>query len=124
MSIGQVGGTYDDKPRQGAWVSYDKRYRVRVVKMYYIVDDGIWQFCEFTKGGYLKAGVSPWLDDDGKPEHEYSWRSAYVDRDNNRYGPVRDMVDPADKVTVVPGSAAIAMAASAALSPPPTTSTC
>ena len=93
VSIAQVGGTYADKPREGTWVSYDKRYRVRVVKMYYIGDDGQWQFCEFTKGGYLKSGVSPWLDDDGKPEHEYAWRSAYVDRDNNRYGDIRDLID-------------------------------
>lgn len=98
VSIAQVGGTFDDKPRDGTWVSYDKRYRVRVVKMYYIGEDGQWQFCEFTKGGYLKAGVSPWLDDDGKPEHEYSWRSAYVDRDNNRYGDIRDLIDTQDQI--------------------------
>lgn len=98
VSIAQIGGTFDDKPRDTTWVSYDKRYRVRVVKMYYIGDDGQWQFCEFTKGGYLKSGVSPWLDDDGKPEHEYSWRSAYVDRDNNRYGDIRDLIDTQDQI--------------------------
>jgi hypothetical protein len=98
VSIAQVGGTYDDKPKDGTWVSYDKRYRVRVVKMYYIGDDGQWQFCEFTKGGYLKSGVSPWLDDDGNPEHEYSWRSAYIDRDNNRYGDIRDLIDTQDQI--------------------------
>lgn len=98
VSTSQVGGTYDDKPRDSTWVSYDKRYRVRVVKMYYIGDDGQWQFCEFTKGGYLKSGVSPWLDDDGKPEHEYSWRSAYIDRDNNRYGDIRDLIDTQDQI--------------------------
>lgn len=99
VSTAQTGGTYDDKPRDGAtWVSYSKRYRVRVVKMYYIADDGQWHFCEFTKGGYLKSGVSPWLDDDGKPEHEYAWRSAYVDRDNNRYGDIRDLIDTQDEI--------------------------
>ncbi|WP_291869661.1 hypothetical protein [Bradyrhizobium sp.] len=98
VSIAQIGGTFDDKPRDSTWVSYDKRYRVRVVKMYYIGDDGQWHFCEFTKGGYLKSGVSPWLDDDGKPEHEYSWRSAYVDRDNNRYGDIRDLIDTQDQI--------------------------
>lgn len=98
VATSQVGGTYDDKPKDTTWVSYDKRYRVRVVKMYYIGDDGQWQFCEFTKGGYLKAGVSPWLDDDGNPEHEYAWRSAYVDRDNNRYGDIRDLIDTQDQI--------------------------
>jgi hypothetical protein len=98
VATSQIGGTYDDKPRDTTWVSYDKRYRVRVVKMYYIGDDGQWQFCEFTKGGYLKAGVSPWQDDDGNPEHEYAWRSAYIDRDNNRYGDIRDLIDTQDQI--------------------------
>lgn len=98
VSISQVGGTFDDKPKITTWVSYDKRYRVRVVQMYHKGDDGTWQFCEFTKGGYLKAGPSPWLDDQGKPEHPYAWRSAYVDRDNNRYGEIRDMIDRQDAI--------------------------
>jgi hypothetical protein len=98
ISTAEVGGTYDDKPKNQTWVAYDKRYRVRVVKMYYIDESGTWQFCEFTKGGYLKSGVSPWLDDDGKPEHEYAWRSAYVDRDNNRYGEIRDLIDTQDQI--------------------------
>ncbi len=98
VATAQVGGTFDDKPKDTTWVSYSKRYRVRVVKMYYIGDDGTWQFCEFTKGGYMKGGPSPWLDDDGKPEHEYAWRSAYVDRDNNRYGDIRDLIDTQDEI--------------------------
>jgi hypothetical protein len=98
ISTAQVGGTYDDKPSTWTWISTDKRQRVRVVKMYYKDDAGVWQFCEFTKGGYLKSGPSPWLDDDGKPEHEYAWRSAYVDRDNNRYGEIRDLIDTQDQI--------------------------
>jgi hypothetical protein len=66
--------------------------------MYHISEDGTWHFCEFTKGGYLKSGPSPWLDDEGKPEHEYAWRSAYVDRDNNRYGEIRDLIDTQDQI--------------------------
>jgi len=98
VSSAQVGGTFDDKPKNYTWVSYDKRYRVRVVKMYYIGADGVWQFAEFTKGGFLKAGPSPYLDDDGNPEHEYAWRSYEVDRDNNRYGEVRGMIDTQDEI--------------------------
>lgn len=98
VSTSQVGGTYDDKPKETTWVAFAKRYRVRVVKMYYIGENGEWQFCEYTKGGYLKAGPSPWIGEDGKPEHEYVWRSAYVDRDNNRYGDIRDLIDLQDGI--------------------------
>lgn len=98
VSTWETGGTFDDKPKQSTWVAYDKRYRVRVVKMYYVGDDGAWNFCEFTKGGYLKSGISPWLDENKKPEHEYVWRSAYVDRDNNRYGDIRDLIDTQDEI--------------------------
>lgn len=98
VSTAQVGGTYDDKPKNQTWITFDKRYRVRVVKMYYIGDDGQWMFAEFTKGGYLKSGASPWLDDDGTPEHEYAWRAAYVDRDNQRYGEIRDLIDTQDEI--------------------------
>ncbi len=43
------------------------------------------------------SGPSPWIDEDGAREHPYCWRTAYVDRDNNRYGPIRDMVDSAGR---------------------------
>lgn len=98
VSSAQVGGTFDDKPKDTTWVAFAKRYRVRIVKMYYIGENGEWQFCEFTKGGYLKAGPSPWIGEDGKPEHEYVWRSAYVDRDNARYGDIRDLIDLQDGI--------------------------
>jgi len=97
VSSRAIGNTFDDKPSQ-TWVQRGKRDRIRVVQMYFIGDDGQWDFCEFTKGGILSAGPSPWLDEDGQREHPYSWRSAYVDRDNNRYGVVRDLIDPQDEV--------------------------
>lgn len=97
VSAAGVGGTFDDKP-YAAWVNHATRKRVRVVQMYFIGDDGEWDFCEFTKGGILQAGPSPWLNEDGEREHPYSWRSAYADRDNSRYGTIRDMIDPQDEV--------------------------
>lgn len=94
-----VGGTYDDKPKLLTWVSnYQRRPRVRVVQMYYLDADGVWCFSEFTKGGYLNGGVSPWLDDNGEPEHPYAWNSANVDRDNNRYGEIRHLIDLQDGI--------------------------
>lgn len=95
-----VAGSFEDKPVNYTWYSRDKRgnWRVRVVQMYYVDKEGIWQFCEFTKGGYLNHGPSPWLDDEGKPEHPYSWRCAYIDRDNQRYGEIRGMIDTQDAI--------------------------
>ena len=99
IPIGQVGGSFDDKPKNQTWVGYDnKRYRVRIVQMYYRTAENEWHFCEFTKGGFLAAGVSPWLDDSGIPEHPYAWGSANVDRDNNRYGEVRQPDRPQDAI--------------------------
>lgn len=94
-----VGGTFDDKPRLTTWVQHGKRQRVRIVQMYRLSDDtGEWEFWEFTKGGILKGGPSPWLDEDGARVHGYDWASAYIDRDNNRYGIIRDMIDPQDEI--------------------------
>lgn len=99
VTLGQSGGTFDDKPKAQSWVSgAGQRRRVRVVQMYYIADDGEWDVAYFTKGGILLSAPSPWLDEDGRREHPYCWRAAYVDRDNNRYGPIRDMVDLQDEV--------------------------
>lgn len=91
-------GTYDDKPKLTPWIHWGKRRRVRVVLLYYRNPEGIWHYAEFTKGGFLRQDVSPYLDDDGMPEHPYAWRSAYVDRDNNRSGIVRDLIDLQDEV--------------------------
>jgi len=99
VTLGESGGTYDDKPKSQSWVSGSgQRKRVRVVCMYFIAEDGEWDVAYFTKGGILYSDASPWLDEDGRREHPFGWRAAYVDRDNNRYGPIRDMVDLQDEV--------------------------
>lgn len=91
--------TLADKPQHEGWVSNGTRRRIRVVQLYHLSpEDGEWDYCEFTRGGILQSGPSPWLDEDGRREHPYAWRAAYVDRDNNRYGAVRDMVDPQDEM--------------------------
>lgn len=95
----QVGGTYDDKPKLFTWAALDKkRWRIRVVQAYFKADDGKWYFAEFTKGGLLNYGPSPWKDENGEPEHPYSWGSANVDRDNQRYGEIRSMIDLQDAI--------------------------
>lgn len=99
VSFGRSGGSFDDKPRTTTWVSYNKRWRVRVVQLYFkhLGTDQIC-FAEFTKGGLLNYGPSPWLDEFKQPEDPYAWGSANVDRDNNRYGEIRDLIDLQDGI--------------------------
>lgn len=88
--------TYDDKPKFDLWAD-KKRKRVRICKIWLKRDDE-WYFAEFTKGGILKAGPSPYKTDTGESDGEYFFQSAYVDRDNNRYGLVREMVPLQDEI--------------------------
>lgn len=87
---------YDDKPRYRPWAD-PARKRVRIVQCYW-KENGRCYWAEFTEQGILRQGESPWVDTDGEGEDPYIWRSAYVDRDNNRHGVVRDMIDPQDEV--------------------------
>lgn len=98
ISAARVGDTYDDKPKYNVWATAGHRQRIRIIQMWYIDKDGEWSYCEFTKGGILKDGPSPFIDEDEQREHPYCWNSAYVDRDNNRYGPIRDLIDPQDEI--------------------------
>lgn len=89
--------TYDDRPKYNLWADY-KRKRVRVVEMYHL-ENGTWTMCLFTRSGYLvDPAPSPYLDVDGEPENPIKAVSAYVDRDNNRYGEVRAMISPQDEI--------------------------
>lgn len=88
--------TYDDKPKWQLWADKGRK-RIRIVQMYF-KQGGVWYFAEFTKGGILKGGESPYLDEDQKPCCPMIMESAYVDRDNNRYGEVRQFIDPQDEI--------------------------
>lgn len=88
--------TYDDKPKWNLWAD-KKRRRVRIVAMW-IKRENQWHFAEFTKGGILKAGPSPYVNDQGESDCELRFQSAYVDRDNNRYGLVRELISLQDAI--------------------------
>ena len=57
-----------------------------------------WKRCMFYGGGVLESGDSPYLDDKKRPCNPIEAISCYVDRDNNRYGIVRDMRGPQDSI--------------------------
>lgn len=87
--------TYDDRPRD-IWFD-QKRKRVRVILMWYREDE-TWKWCKFIKGAKLGGGESPYVDEDGESECPLIMVSAYIDRENQRYGLIRDMFDPQDEI--------------------------
>jgi hypothetical protein len=89
--------TYEDKPSWATW--YDgKRKRLRV-NTHYHLESGVWHKCVFTLSGELEESKpSVFIDDEGNPECPLIMQGAYVDRDNDRYGIVRDMIPLQDEV--------------------------
>lgn len=97
LAVGQSSDTYEDKPRWKTWVD-PKNRRVCIVTMYHL-KDGVWHRSVFTRSGELEPSApSPYLDDEGKPENAIILQSAFVDRDNDRYGLVRDYMTLQDEV--------------------------
>lgn len=91
-----MSDTYDDKPKFMHWADR-KRRRVRICQIWIKRGDQ-WFFAEYTKGGILKSGPSPYKTDKGESDCELIFQSAYVDRDNNRFGLVREMITLQDEV--------------------------
>lgn len=87
--------TYDDRPRD-IWFD-QKRKRVRVLLMWYRKESR-WHWVKFIKGSILDEGESPYEDEDGESVCPLIMQSAFVGRDNARYGIVRDMFGPQDEV--------------------------
>ena len=91
--------TYEDRPQKGgafAWA--DKRLkRVRLAQMYYKEGDA-WRLTIFTGSDVLYDEPSPYLDENGKPDNAMILMSGYVDRENRRYGVVRDMISTQDEI--------------------------
>lgn len=96
MASVTASDTYDDKPKYNLWAD-KKRRRVRIVEIWLKRGDD-WFFAEFTKGGILKAGPSPYVTDAGESDCGLFFQSAYVDRDNNRFGLVREFISPQDAI--------------------------
>ena len=90
-----VDDTYEDKPT--TWAD-TKRKRVRLAQIYF-QHNGIWHLAFFTKSGYLVDPIpSPWKDEDGFPENGMILQSAYIDRDGNRFGEPRFMIETQDAI--------------------------
>lgn len=93
-----VSSTFDDKPRVNGWATTGKRRRIRICQHYYL-QDGVWHWAHFTKGGLLKGGQPVlYVDNDGEPECPLILWSCYKDRENNRYGEVAELLDIQDEI--------------------------
>lgn len=97
--LGITGDTFDDRPEGQAIIGWSdpKLKRVFVVEMYHRESFG-WARCVFWGGGILEAGPSPYLDANQKPDNPIKARSCYIDRENRRYGEVRDLRSPQDAI--------------------------
>jgi hypothetical protein len=92
--------SFQDRPLNGpgtggAWID-PKQRRLLVVEIYYR-DDG-WKRAVYTGSDVLEHGPSPYLDHKGRPDCPIEAHSAYVRRDNARYGAVWDMIGPQDEI--------------------------
>lgn len=96
LNLATLTDTFDDKPKWNVWAD-KKRKRVRICVVWLKRGED-WYFAEFTKGGILKAGPSPYVDDEGKSGCELLFQSAYVDRENNRFGLVRELISLQDAI--------------------------
>jgi hypothetical protein len=90
-------GTYGDRPGVVAWQD-STRERCRVVQVYW-KEGGDWWGATITKTGFLaEPWRSPFKDRKGRSACPLRLRSAYVNRDNERYGVVRDLVTLQDAI--------------------------
>ncbi len=92
--------SFEDRPligpgTGGAWTD-PKQRRLLVVEIYY--RDNGWKRAVYTGTDVLEHGPSPYLDHRGRPDCPIEAMSAYVKRDNSRYGAVWDMIGPQDEI--------------------------
>lgn len=95
-----VDESFSDRPEdaRGNWI--DKKHsRLMVVEIYHREQE--WMRCLFYAGGIIEQGPSPYIEKDRGPERRVCpivAQSCYIDRENNRYGIVRDMRGPQDEI--------------------------
>lgn len=89
--------TYDDRPKQ-RWYDHGRK-RIAVVELYFRQMDErlglVWHVAHFTKHAFLvEPRVVAYTDTKGVPQCPVVATSAFVNRENERYGVVRHMIDP------------------------------
>jgi hypothetical protein len=91
------GTTYDDRPGSVSWQD-STRQRCRVAQCHWS-EKGEWWEVTYTRAGILVPPQrSPLKDRKGKAACRLIMQSAYVDRENKRFGIVRDLISPQDEI--------------------------
>ena len=103
-SLGPQNGedeTFEDKP---LWLDRSRPNRPRVrINEHYFKDKGKWKLCYFTGDVILRDPEdSPFLDFDesenGTPTCPIEANSCHIDRENNRYGALRGLINIQDEI--------------------------
>ena len=90
-------GSYSDRPHDIVWCD-SKRERVRIVQMHW-QERNEWWVSTLTRVGFLAEPMkSPFLGNKGKSASGLIMASAHVDRENNRYGMVRNLISVQDEI--------------------------
>ena len=96
-AFGAQSGSYDDRPQEATW-SDNRRERVRVVQCHW-TEKGVWWSATYTRAGILsEPEQSKFKDRGGKSACSLVMQSAYVNRDNWRYGAVRNWISLQDEI--------------------------
>lgn len=98
---GALDSTWQDRPDNFIpWVDR-ARQRLMVVEVYYNQDRGDgakWYHCIYCAAGIFVHELSPFLDSKGLTLNPIEAESCYVDRENNRYGRVMNMMPIQDEI--------------------------
>jgi hypothetical protein len=96
-SFAPTSGTYQDRPGAVAWQD-TRRERARIVQAYWS-EGGTWWCATISRAGFLaEPQQSPFLDRKGRSACPLQLQSAYIDRENRRYGAVRDLISLQDEI--------------------------
>lgn len=97
QGAGFLDDSWQDRPQGGlTWIDIRRR-RVMVVEEY-AIEKGQWTRCKYIATGVLEYGPSPYLDEKRRPCNPIEAVSCYVDRENNRYSLIDDMVPIQDEI--------------------------
>lgn len=95
-NLGASDESFEDRPINQGWIDMRNK-RVMVVQIYFR-ERGQWYKSVFYYGGILEQGLSPYDDEKKRPTNPIQMVTAYMDRDNTRYGLIRDMRDLQDEI--------------------------
>lgn len=89
--------SYDDRPSAIVWTD-NQRKRCRVSTCHW-VEKGVWWEATYSKGGFLaEPAKSMFKDRHGKSACRLLLGSAYINRENQRYGMVRGLISEQDEI--------------------------